>query len=204
VNDTNISRSLIDGLSAAYGAAVEPEQVFNAMLCLLSARGYTLRFAEDLEDVFPHLPFPADHAVFERAASLGLRIRTTQTFDLGAQLEALADKAFVHLLSAPSPGANLAASPMEGSRLTLCADGSGVVEGVPARLWAFEVSGYPVLARWLEARRGLPLDLALFDAFRDVCARLDALIELAQQADEILESALTATLTREALGMPTP
>ena len=75
---------------------------------------------------------------------------------------------------------------------------------MPTRLWAFEVSGYPVLARWLEGRRGLPLDLVLFDAFRDVCARIDDLIELAERADAILESALTATLNRDALGLPTP
>lgn len=204
VNDTNIARPLIDGLCAAYGTPVEPEQVFHAVLCLLSARGYTLRFAEDLEDVFPHVPFPADYAVFERAASLGVLIRANATFDVGTRPAAIADARFVHLLSAPKAGASLAASHPDGSRLTLCTDGLGVVEGLPPRLWAFEVSGYPVLARWLEARRGLPLDLTLFDAFRDVCARIDALIELAEQADAILESALTATLNRDALGMPTP
>ena len=204
VDDTNVARPLIDGLSAAYGTAVEPEQVFHAVLCLLSARSYTLRFAEDLEDVFPHVPFPADHADFERAASLGLRIRAAETFGIGTQPAALADAGFVRLVAAPNPGASLAASQRDGSRLTLCTDGSGVVEGVPTRLWAFEVSGYPVLARWLEGRRGLPLDLVLFDAFRDVCARIDDLIELAERADAILESALTATLNRDALGLPTP
>jgi hypothetical protein len=202
VNDTNVARPLIDGLCAAYGTAVEPEQVFHAMLCLLSARTYTLRFAEDLEDVFPHLPFPADHAVFERAASVGARIRKIETFDTGTPAAALADSGFVRLIVASNPGASLSASPPEGSRLTLCADGSGVVENLPPRLWAFEVSGYAVLARWLEARRGLPVDLALFDAFRDICARIADLIELAERADEILEDALHATLNREALGMP--
>lgn len=202
VNDTNVAGTLIDGLCAAYGTAVEPEQIFHAILCLLSARSYTLRFAEDLEDVFPHVPFPADHAVFERAATLGARIRATQAIDIATQPAALADAGFVRLLTVPTPGASLAASQPEGPTLTLCADGSGVVEGLPPRLWAFEVSGYPVLARWLEGRRGLPLDLALFDALRDVCARIDDLIELAEQADTILEQALSATLNRESLGMP--
>ncbi len=204
VNDTNIARPLIDGLGAAYGTAVHPDQIFHVILCLLSARTYSLRFAEDLEDVFPHIPLPADPAVFQRAAALGERIRATQTFDGGALPAALADATFVRLLVAPTPGAGLTALPPDGARLTLCADGSGVVEGVPPRLWAFEVSGYPVLARWLEGRQGLPLDLALFDAFRDICARIDELIALAEQADAILEDALTATLNRDALGMPEP
>lgn len=77
---TNISRALLDGLTALYGAPVTPEQVFDAVLCLLSARSYTLRFAGDLEDVFPHVPFPADHGAFVRAAALGADIRAIQTF----------------------------------------------------------------------------------------------------------------------------
>ena len=46
------------------------------------------------------------------------------------------------------------------------------------------------------------LGLALFDALRDVCARLADLISLCRQADTLLTNALTATLTRDALGMP--
>jgi hypothetical protein len=203
VDDTNLAHPLIDGLGAAYGTAVEPEQVFHAILCLLSARTYTLRFAEDLEDVFPHVPFPADHAVFERAAALGGRIRAIQTFGHGAQPEALADAGFVRLLVAPNPGSSLAASQPDGSRLALCADGSGIVDDLPPRLWSFEVSGYPVLARWLEGRRGLALDLAMFDAFRDICGRIADLLGLAEQADAILEAALAATLNRDVLGLPT-
>ena len=41
---------------------------------------YTLRFAEDLEDVFPHVPFPARHAIFRDAVRLGHEIRAVETF----------------------------------------------------------------------------------------------------------------------------
>jgi predicted helicase len=64
INGSNLSTALIEGLSAAYGQPVVSEDVFDAILCLLSARSYTRRFAEDLEDVFPHIPFPARHPVF--------------------------------------------------------------------------------------------------------------------------------------------
>ena len=47
---TNVSPVLVDALSDAYGTPVTPPQVFDAMLCLLSAASYTRRFAEDLED----------------------------------------------------------------------------------------------------------------------------------------------------------
>ena len=80
INGPNLSAALIVSLSAAYGQPVAPEDVFDAMLCLLSARSYTRRFAEDLEDVFPHVPFPARHAVFEDAVRVGREIRTIETF----------------------------------------------------------------------------------------------------------------------------
>lgn len=198
----NLSGALLAGLAGAYGVAVTADEVFDAILCLLSAQSYTLRFAEDLEDVFPHVPFPADHAVFVRAAQLGARIRAVQTFDPAHPPGRLADPDFVRLSTAPTPGAGLEPSDAEGDRLTLCADGSGQVDGLPAALWSFEVSGYPVLERWLEGRANQPVDLALFDAFRDVCARIAEHIDLAAQADTILGEALGATLNRDALGIP--
>lgn len=197
VASTNLSEELIGGLSALYGAAVAPEDAFNAILCLLSARSYTLRFAEDLEDVFPHVPFPADYETFMRAALLGADIQAVQTF--ARPPIGLAAPAFVRLATAPAPGAALRAGEPDGPRLTLCADGSGQVDGLPAELWKFEVSGYPVLRRWLDGRENQPVDLALFDAFRDVCARLAELAGLYQRADAILNDALDAPLTRSAL-----
>jgi len=198
----NVSAALLDGLAGAYGVAVTPEEVFDTILCLLSAESYSLRFAEDLEDVFPHVPFPADHAIFVRAARLGTSLRRVQTFDPAHPPARNADPTFVRLVTAPTPGTGLAPSDPEGDRLTLCADGSGQVEGLPNALWSFEVSGYPVLRRWLEGRAGQPVDLALFDAFRDVCARIAEHIDLGAQADTILGDALAATLNRDALGLP--
>jgi hypothetical protein len=39
-----------------------------------------LRFSEDLEDVFPHIPFPAQHVAFAEAVRLGREIRVIETF----------------------------------------------------------------------------------------------------------------------------
>ena len=141
-------------------------------------------------------------AVVVQAAALGARIRAVQAFDAAHAPVAAADAAFVRLATAPTQGAVLHVAEPREDRISLCADGSGRVEGLPPALWAFEVSGYPVLRRWLEGRAGLPVDLSLFDAFRDVCARLADLIRLRGQADRLLVDALSATLNRDALGMP--
>jgi len=75
-----LAPALIGGLSAAYGRQVAPIDVFDAILALLSASSYTTRFAFDLEDNFPHVPFPADQDSFSAAARLGARIRALEGF----------------------------------------------------------------------------------------------------------------------------
>ena len=80
VNDSNISAALVEGISAAYGEHMHAVDLFDAILCLLSATSYSLRFAEDLEDVFPHVPFPAQRATFEDAVRVGRAIRGVESF----------------------------------------------------------------------------------------------------------------------------
>ena len=198
----NVAAALLTGRNGAYGVVITPEEVFDAILCLLSARSYTLQFSEDLEDVFPHVPFPADHAVFTQAANLGARIRAIQTFDPAHAPARIADPAFVRLATAPAAGAKLASLDPDGDRITLCDDGSGQVEGLPQAVWACEVSGYMVLRRWLDGRVGDVVDLALYDAFRDACARIIEHIDLVDQADTLLGNALGAPLNRDVLGLP--
>ena len=190
----NISQTLIDSLSDAYGVPVTAVEVFDAILCLLSASTYTRRFAEDLEDVFPHLPFPADPAVFARAAALGADIRMVETF----APRPAPPPGLAKLESEPTGDVALCAFDTE--TLALCADGSGRVSGIPQAVWDFAVSGYRVLPRWIEGRSGLPADLALIREMRDVAARISELIELFARADTILDEALGRTLTRAELG----
>ncbi len=196
VDAPNISLALVAALSAAYGEPVSAEEAFDAMLCLLSASSYTLRFAEDLEDVFPHVPFPAEHSIFVEAARVGAEIRAVETFArapggdyLRPGIAEIADE----------PRGTVAEVDYEDGGFTLCEDGTGRVTGVPEEVWRFAVSGYRVLPRWLQGRVGLPADYALVSELRDICGRIAELIDLFGRADRILESTLEDTLSREAL-----
>ncbi len=189
---------LIQSLGAAYGEPVTYEDVFDAILCLLSASSYTRRFAEDLEDVFPHVPFPARHAAFREAARIGHEIREVETF-VRPPSAPYCRPDFVRIATQPRG----AVAPVEytNGELALCADGSGRVTGIPQAIWDFAVSGYRLLPRWLEARIGLQPDLNFVRELRDVCARIAELIDLFAEADIVLEATLHETLTREALGL---
>ncbi len=196
VAGSNVSPALLASLSAAYGEPVAAGDAFDAILCLLSATSYTLRFAEDLEDVFPHVPFPAGYATFREALRVGREIKAVETFARQPR-EAYRRPAFVRVVTQPR-GA-LAAVDYADGEITLCDDGTGRITGLPAAVWGFAVSGYRVLPRWLEARIGLPADLGFVRELRDICGRIAELIDLFAEADTVLADTLRETLTREAL-----
>lgn len=201
-NATNLSPTLLAALGAAYGEPVPAEDAFDAILCLLSASSYTRRFAEDLEDVFPHIPFPADQEVFKDAVRIGREIRAVEIFARDPQPQfrpnTLARQAN-HVAGAP-----VAPVAYADGEVTLGEDGSARLTGIPKEVWDFSVSGYRVLPRWIEGRIGQPADLALIRSFRDICARITELIHHFRAADIVLESTLADTLTREELGFAAP
>jgi hypothetical protein len=196
VNAPNIARGLLEGLSAAYGTAVSAEDAFDEMLCILSASSYTRRFAEDLEDTFPHVLFPLRHDVFLDAVRIGREICGVETFARDPR-GAIERNDFVRLENRPR--GPLAETELVGEALSLCEDESGRVTGLPQAVWTFSVSGYRVLPRWLEARIGQPCDQLFMREFRDICGRIAELIELFAEADRVLDAVLRDSLSREAL-----
>lgn len=198
VEAPNISMALLQGLGIAYGELVDPEDVFDVILCLLSAASYTLRFAEDLEDVFPHVPFPAARCGFEDAVRVGREIRALETFARTPSPRYL-PRTFVCLVSEPVGTVEIGA--YADGEITVGSSGTGRIAGLPKVVWDFSVSGYRVVPRWLEARAGLPADVGFVREFRDVCARVAELLDLFRDADIVLNETLHAALTREALGL---
>ena len=181
-------------MSSAYGVQLAPQEIFDAILALLSASTYTTRFAHDLEDAFPHVPFPANPDVFREAAALGARIRELQALDAEpderfrqARLEGRASGS---LLGVPPPR-----RAFEEGAVFLLADRSLRVAGVSNYTWEFAVSGYPVLRRWLQARKGETLDRHLLRTLLDIIARIEELMHLFDTADGMLNAAAGAALT---------
>ena len=194
----NIAPALLTRLSAAYAATVSAEDAFDAILALLSATSYSLRFAECLEDVFPHVPFPATYPVLLAAAELGREIRAVESFSRPSTGKFLTPKLARIESAATEP---LHASDMENGEIFLCANRTGRVSGIPAEIWGFSVSGYRLLPRWLAARQGLPVDHGLVTGMRDVAGRIAELIDLFARADKVLKQALAQTLSRASLGI---
>ena len=194
---SNFNPAILTALAEAYGEPVGPEDLFDAILALLSASSYTVRFAEDLEDTFPHIPFPADPALFHQAVAIGHEIRALETFAREPLAEFRA-KDFCRLRSEASGPVELHEG--EEGEWHFCADGSGRFDGLPPRVWEFAVSGYRVLKRWADAREGLP-GPEYWPQFRDVAARINELLHRFDEADLVLGQVLADTLSRDELGL---
>lgn len=201
---SNLNPVLVAALSAAYGAVQTPENIFDAILCVLSATSYSRRFAEDLEDVFPHIPFPADPAIFAQAAAIGREIRGLEAFQR-EPAAAFRPKTFCKIVSEPGDDTIITDVACVDGKLSMWkVDGEAVTafSGVPDAIWSFSVSGYRVLPRWIEGRKTMPVTLALMRELRDVAARIAELIHWFESADLVLNATLADTLTREELGFP--
>lgn len=196
----NLNPEILRALAAAYGEAISPEDLFDAILALLSATSYSVRFAEDLEDTFPHIPFPADPEQFHRAVAIGREIRVLESF-AREPAGAFRLKDFCRLRSEATGPVGLTQG--DGGEWFFCADGTGKFDGLPERVWEFAVSGYRVLKRWADAREGLD-GPTYWPQFRDVAARIHELLHWFDEADLVLAEVLEDTLSREELGLTAP
>lgn len=195
----NLKPELVQALSRRYGAPVTPEQVFDTILCMLSARSYTTRFAEDLEDVFPHVPFPASPDVFREAANIGAEIRAVETFGRPP------NQRFAHVARAETApiGPLASVERLEDGGFSLSADRSGRISNVPQEVWDFAVSGYRVLPRWINARAQEAVEIGprFIPELQDVAQRIAELLFLFGEADRTLEATLADSLPRSVLGL---
>jgi predicted helicase len=199
-----IDAGVMAGLAEAYGAMPEPQDVFDTILALLSASSYTARFAHDLEDDFPHVPFPASHGDFVHAARIGARIRELQGFTerpaeqyRNARLEGDATGLTLDVLT---PAKAWKGDDGIGA-ITLVKGQNFRMTGISEQIWGFAVSGYPLLYKWLKARAGEPLHgergAQLLQEALDIAWRIEELLALYAEADNVLARVLDNSLTRE-------
>lgn len=201
----NFHSGLVAGLAEAYGREITLQALFDCVIALLSASTYTTRFASDLEDEFPHIPFPAEPELFSAAAETGARIRGIETFSQDPEerfrTARIDGTAAEQVLDVPTPKYAYT-GPRDNRRLALRSDRTLFVNNVSQNAWDFVVSSNArVLYRWLNARNGRELNAALQREILDVIARIEELLYLFEECNNVLERALEATLTRVQIGL---
>lgn len=160
--EPNVSPAAVKALAKAFGAPVDPVDVFAYVAGVLAHPAFTATHREDLIRPGLRVPLTADAALFRRAADLGREVIWLHTF--GERFNGGKPPGEPRLPTSEQPR-HSAEHPIpttpEGFPDTLDYDaatrrlkvGSGVIENVPQAVWDYEVSGKNVLTQWFSYRK---------------------------------------------------
>ena len=159
--ESNISPAVVALLSKAFGAAVDPVDIFAYVAALLAHPAYIASFAEDLVRPGLRVPLTADAGLFAEAAKLGRKVIRLHTFGERFATEDPPRPPRVGNGGPTLPKDGAIPSTPEGFPDTLEYDaakrrllvGTGFIDNVPPAVWAYEVSGKQVLRQWFSYRR---------------------------------------------------
>ena len=180
---SNLRPELLASLLEAYGEAVSPESVFDYVYAILQAPSYTRRFHEELQQSFPRVPFPKERRLFDNNAERGESLVSLHCFERRAARGENPSR-----LEGEDAAIGDAEHDSEERRVKL--GGDVTLTEVTTDMWTYEVSGYRVLPRWLEARKGLTLAPEEIRELLAVTFALRKTIELGPRLDEALERIL--------------
>lgn len=162
---SNINASVLPHLAETYGHDVLPSDLMAYVAAVMAHSAFTERFADDLKQPGLRVPMTADAILFAQAVALGREVIWLHTY--GERFDDAAAKRpkqtprldKVHAPTIPVGGAIPGApEPLPDDidydpakrRLTI---GKGHIDNVMPEIWAYEVSGKPVVRQWFSYRR---------------------------------------------------
>jgi hypothetical protein len=189
----NLNPAIVGALTAAYGKAPTPEELFNYVYAVLYAPTYRTKYAEFLKGDFPRIPFTADAEIFAKLA------------DLGERLVAL------HLLKSPELDPPACRFEGEGdgrvgkgrktglrhdpNRQRVYINAAQHFAPVPEAVWSYRIGGYQVCEKWLKDRKERRLELDDIRAYCRIVTALGRTIALQGEVDALYPSAEEETVT---------
>ena len=154
--NANVTKGLLDLLSARYAGAVTPEDLAAYVYALLGGQSYTARFWNELETPGPRVPMTKDGPLFRSTAALGRRLIWLHTYGERLPPQDGADQippgTAKTITGVPSDTDHY---PEEFRYDPIAREihvGAGKFGPVPPEIWAFEVSGLKVVQSWLGYR----------------------------------------------------
>jgi Type ISP C-terminal specificity domain/N-6 DNA Methylase len=159
---SNIATATLAALAKAFGAPVDPVDVFAYVAALLACPAYTARFKADLIRPGLRVPLTADAKLFAEAAALGRQVIWLQSFgDRFADGQPAGAPRLPDDRKPDYPKAGAISNKPEDFPDSLDYDaakqrlkiGTGYIDRVPSAVWEYEVSGKQVLRQWFSYRK---------------------------------------------------
>lgn len=159
--EANVSPTVITLLAKAFGAPVDPVDVYAYVAALLAHPAYAASFANDLVRPGLRVPLTADAVLFAEAATLGREVIRLHTFGERFATEDPPQPPRMAKNGPVIPKDGTIPSTPEGFPDAINYDpakrrllvGTGFIDNVPPEVWTYEVSGKQVLRQWFSYRR---------------------------------------------------
>jgi predicted helicase len=177
-NEPNFSRELLGWLSNQFKTAIDPNDLLGYIYAILYSLEYRKACAEELRLDFPRIPFIDDRGLF------------TELSDIGKKLIKL------HLLTSPEIDKLSAGFPNTGSDIIefieFDSSTSRVIINkdqwftkVTSDVMYYEVGGYRICERWLQARLGRKLNSNEQIDYTRIVGAIKMTIEIQPKIDEL-------------------
>jgi len=165
----NVFQGTIDAITKihvdrdASSTGVSVQDLFAYCYAVLAGTNYTERFSEELETPGPRVPLSAEPILFQEAVNLGRRLLWLSTFgerfgdSYDGEVIVRSDVTIVRAIT--ELPANVRENNYDSNRHHL-AVGDGEIARVSPEVWSFEVSGMPVVKKWLSYRTAVPVGRA--------------------------------------------
>lgn len=147
--EPNLTRGLLEFLEGTYGFPVGAEDFLAYVYALLAHPGYTARFAAEVQTPPPRVPITKDGWLFRLAVRLGKRLLCLHTYG-----ERFGNRCRLNGQARwrKQPSRYPQDFRYDEKAQTLYV-GNGEVYPVSPEVWAYEVSGFHPLRRWLDYRK---------------------------------------------------
>jgi predicted helicase len=187
VKKPNLSESIIQMLSSAYGTQPTPEEIFFYIYAVLYSNIYRTKYAEFLKIDFPRIPFTTDFQTFKKIGENGdylVNLHLLKSPDLEPPT-----------VSFHGNGDNRVEK-LRYDQEKLYINNGQYFEGITPDLWEYQIGGYKVCDKWLKDRKGKRLSLDDIKHYCKVVTALTKTIEIQKTIDDIYPEAERKTVDR--------
>jgi hypothetical protein len=155
----NIAPGLLDHLESIFAQAVSPQNFVAYIAAVMAGSNFSSTFWDELAIPGPRLPITTDWSLFRRGIALGEQLIWLHTFGERFDNSELSrprtiPPGIARVIS-PLPH-NRPASPKWDEDVQVIRLGTGEIGPVAPQVAHYEVSGYPVIQRWLDYRKESP------------------------------------------------
>ena len=177
VKKPNLSPQVIEKLTDRYKHAPAPEEIYYYIYAILDSNIYRTKYGEFLKIDFPRIPFTGDYKLFGKMAGYGkklvdLHLLKTQELNYPAVKYQGKGNDKVEKVNYDSK---------EGR---IYINDTQYFEGIPEKVWQYQIGGYQVLSKWLKDRKKRVLTLDDTKHYCKVAMSLKKTIEVQKTIDE--------------------